>query len=85
MDEDTVIRFLEKRDLLPFSVFFTYVLSGGTLAITFFLRSSLDSFLDTLGYENLCDKTGYLVFEDDCTVILSRGALTNFQQLVERV
>ena len=78
MVED-VIEYLEKYEIYPYSVFATYALSNGALSITFFLAEDLNKFLDLVGYEKqLCDSTGYKLFKETLTIVLTDNALINF-------
>jgi hypothetical protein len=78
MVED-VIEYLEKHEIYPYSVFVTYAISNGALSITFYLQEDLDNFLDLVGYKKqLCDSTGYEVFRETLTVVLTDNALINF-------
>ena len=74
--QEEVIFSLDKLDISPFSVIFTYCLNdGGTLAISFWLDSDIDEFLDFVEYRSLCDKTGYLILRENNTVLVSGFAL----------
>ena len=77
--QESVIEFLGKNDISPFSVIFTYCLNdGGTLSITFWINSDIDEFLDHIEYKTICDKSGYLILRDNNTVIISGFALIDF-------
>ncbi len=78
MSVDKVIEYLETLDIFPYSVFFTYAISNGALSITFYVKEDLEKFLNTLNYNTLCDSSGFIVFEDNLTVILEKKALINF-------
>lgn len=77
--QEEVIAALGKLDISPFSVIFTYSLNdGGTLAITFWLDSDIDEFLNFVEYKSLCDKAGYLVLRSNNTILISGFALMDF-------
>ena len=77
--QEEVISSLSHLDISPFSVIFTYCLNdGGTLAITFWLDTDIDEFLDYVEYKSLCDKTGYLILRDNNTVLISGFALIDY-------
>lgn len=77
--QESVIKMLTNSDIYPFSVIFTYSggIDSGLLSITFFLRSDINKLLDILEYKTQCDKSGYTIFEETNTILLSDMALIN--------
>lgn len=73
--QETIIQFLEDKNLIPFDVIYTNEL-GGALSITFYMREDLGELLNYLGYKSMCDKSGFTVSGN--TVILSGMALLSF-------
>ena len=75
-----MFKFLEDNDIYPFSVTYTYELGldgSGALAITLYVKSDYDRLLEILDYKSQCDKSGYLVFPENNTIILQGMALAN--------
>ena len=75
---NSAIRFLEENELYPYSVIDTYCIENGALGITFYTSEDLNKFLDILDYREKCDQSGFQVFPETCTVVLSGNALLNF-------
>lgn len=61
----------ELYNISPFSVIYTECYGIVRISITLFGSDDLQEFLDFLGYRKLCDKTGFSVFYNKQTVILS--------------
>ena len=82
--QEEIIVFLDRLSISPFSVIFTYCLNnGGMLAITFWLDSDIDEFLDFVEYKSLCDKSGYLILRDNNTILISGFALIDFYSKIK--
>jgi hypothetical protein len=64
----------ETYDISPFSVIYTECKGISIISITLFGQDDLKELLDLLGYKRLCDKTGFNVFRDKNTVILTQMA-----------
>ncbi len=75
MEVDKILAFLETKDIYPFSVFYTDAINNGALSITFYLNEDLDQFLDILEYKSMCDNSGFEIFRDTQTVILTGRSL----------
>lgn len=72
---ETKIRdYLVSNNIYPFSVL--YIPSESILKISFFLQDDIQDFLKLSGYKEICDNSGFIVFED--TVLLSGIGLSNF-------
>ena len=67
--EEKAIKFLENHDIYPFSVFFTDI------------EEDLNEFLNLLDYKNLCDTSGYDIFPEDRTILLTGRGLMNYYLL----
>ncbi len=67
--EDRVRERLLLNELYPQSVFFTYEIGNGLLAIT--VIEGFDRLLGLLGYKEMCDRSGFDVFEPTNTVVLT--------------
>lgn len=80
--QEDIVDKLDKCDIHPFSVICSFSIGEGIISMTFYLRQDLTEFLDLLNYRSQCDKTGYLVLEDNNTVILSGLALINLYTLL---
>lgn len=80
--QEDIVDKLDKYDIHPFSVICSFSIGEGIISITFYLKQDLTEFLDLLNYKSQCDKTGYLVLEDNNTVILSGLALINLYTLL---
>jgi len=79
--EEKTVKFLENHNIYPFSVFFTDVIGSGALSITFYIEEDLNEFLNILGYKNLCDTSGYDIFLEDRTILLTGRGLMNYYLL----
>lgn len=79
--EEKTVKFLGEHNIYPFSVFFTDVIGSGALSITFFIEEDLEEFLDLLEYKNLCDTSGYDIFPEDRTVVLTGQGLMKYYLL----
>lgn len=79
--EEKTIKFLENHNIYPFSVFFTDVIGSGALSITFYIEEDLNEFLNLLDYKNLCDTSGYDIFLEDRTVLLTGRGLMSYYLL----
>jgi len=79
--EEKTVKFLENHNIYPFSVFFTDVIGSGALSITFYIEEDLNEFLNILGYKNLCDTSGYDIFPEDRTILLTGRGLMNYYLL----
>ena len=67
---------LVKREIYPFTVFYTYIGgSGGTLGLSFYSRFDLDELLEMLEYRSLCDKSGFRVIPETNTLIVTSQAI----------
>ena len=77
--QESVIKRLSDYDISPFSVIFTFQTEhDGLLAITFYINQDLQEVLKILDYKNQCDKSGFLVLEEQNTLLLYDLALINF-------
>lgn len=79
--EEKTIEFLETHNIYPFSVFFTDIIGSGALSITFFIEDDLKEFLEILGYKNLCDTSGYDIFPEERTILLTGQGLMKYYLL----
>lgn len=79
--EEKTIKFLENHNIYPYSVFFTDIIGTGALSITFYIDDDLNDFLNILDYKNLCDTTGYDVFLENRTVVLTGRGLMKYYLL----
>ena len=61
--------------------FFTDVIGSGALSITFYIEEDLNEFLNLLDYKNLCDTSGYDIFLEDRTILLTGRGLMNYYLL----
>lgn len=84
--QDAVVDFLGKYDIYPYSVTYTSEYSrsndGCIIGITTFIVEDLDMILDLLDYKSLCDKSGFFVFRDKCTIILQGMPLVHLYSLI---
>ena len=82
--QDHVTNKLVEREIFPYSVIFSYLegKSRGVLSITTFFPHQLQAILDLLDYKYECDKSGYFIFEDTNTLLLSGSA---FSKLLDRL
>jgi hypothetical protein len=83
--QEAVIKYLEKYDIYPFSVTYTsdYNRSsdGCILGITTYIVDDIDTILELLDYKSLCDKSGFTVFRENCTIILQGMPLVHLYSL----
>ena len=79
--EDQVRKILERREIYPFNITYTFELSGGLLSVTVYEEADLEDLLGALSYYSQCDKSGYLVIPETCTVIMTGMALLNLVML----
>jgi len=79
--EEKTIKFLENHNIYPYSVFFTDIIGTGALSITFYIDDDLNDFLNILDYKNLCDTTGYDIFLENRTVVLTGRGLMKYYLL----
>ena len=83
--QEKVINFLNKINIMPFSVIFTYGLEdGGTLSITFWIKDEIDELLEKINYRSICDKNGYMILEENNTVLISGFALMDFYSKISQ-
>lgn len=83
--QEKVIDFLGKLNIMPFSVVFTYGLEdGGTLSITFWIKNEINELLERIDYNSICDKTGYLILEENNTILISGFALMDFYSKINQ-
>ena len=75
----------ETYDISPFSVIYTECKGISILSITLFGREDLKELLDLLGYKRLCDKTGFSIFNDKNTVILTQMAKDLLFSLLKKI
>lgn len=75
--QNQILNGLIKLDIYPFSVIFTTIDKENLLSITFFLNQELKELLDFLNYKNLCDNSGYLILNENNTIIFTGIALMN--------
>lgn len=73
--QESVRKYLEDREIYPFSVIFTNEFNG-ILSITLYTIDDLNEILDTLGYKSMCDKSGFTIEKN--TLLLSGMALMSF-------
>ena len=77
--QNRIINRLIELDLYPYSVIFTFAIDNdGILSITFFTENQLDTFLELLEYNIMCDKSGVTILKDNFTILLSGTALVKF-------
>lgn len=69
--QDAITEFLTEHNIFPFSVTVSYSIDSGVLGITFYFIQDLKDFLKIMGYEYLCDKSGYTILENTNTVLIS--------------
>lgn len=69
--QERVTNFLTDHNIYPFSVTISYSIDSGILGITFYFTQDLNDFLGIMGYEYLCDKSGYTILENTNTVLIS--------------
>lgn len=69
--QDAITEFLTEHNIFPFSVTISYSIDSGVLGITFYFIQDLKDFLSLMGYEYLCDKSGYTILENTNTVLIS--------------
>ncbi len=81
IQEDIVAK-LDRYDIHPYSVVCSFAISEGIISITFYIKQDLSEFLDLLDYKSQCDKSGYLILEENNTIILSGLALINLYTLL---
>lgn len=80
--QEQVRKALEEKEIYPFSIVFTGKLgNGGLLAITTYIKSDLGTLLEVLGYDVMCDKSGYVVLEENNTILMMGMALSNLYTL----
>lgn len=79
--QDGAAKVLEELGIIPYSLIFTYKIEGGCLSITLFMKEALDLLLKELKYYDQCDKSGFNIFPESNTVILTGMALSNFYLL----
>lgn len=76
------IRISLDRDLgiCPYQVIFVDQKTNSTslLKISFWIPEEIDSVKKFIGYDTMCDKSGYIEFRDTNTIILRGIALLNF-------
>lgn len=80
--QDEIEKRLSSYDINPYSIICSFAFDSGIVSITFYLNSDLLEFLDILDYKNQCDKSGYLILEDNNTIILSGLGLINLYTLL---
>lgn len=80
--QDEIEKRLSNYDINPYSIICSFAFDNGVVSITFYLNSDLLEFLDILDYKNQCDKSGYLILEDNNTIILSGLGLINLYTLL---
>lgn len=80
--QEDIVAKLDRLDIHPYSIICSFAIGEGIISITFYLKQDLSEFLDLLSYRSQCDKTGYLVMEDNNTIILSGLALINLYTLL---
>ena len=80
--QDEIEKRLSNYDINPYSIICSFAIDSGIVSITFYLSSDLKEFLDILDYKNQCDKSGYLILEDNNTIILSGLGLINLYTLL---
>lgn len=84
--QEKIICLLGTFGISPFSVIFTYGLdNGGLLAMTFWLSSEVNEFLEKVEYRSICDKSGYLILESNNTIILSGYALIDIYSRAQQI
>lgn len=64
---------LLRQEIYPLSVFFTYEVCNGLLAIT--VIDDFKELLEFLQYTDTCDKSGFEIFPESKTVVLTGMAL----------
>lgn len=79
--QEGAVKVLEELGIIPYSLIFTYKIEGGCLSITLFMKEALDLLLKKLQYYEQCDKSGFNIFPESNTVILTGMALSNFYLL----
>lgn len=76
--ENLIKERLASLDLDAYSVFYTTAINGGMLSITFHMNEILKLFLKEIDFDSRCDKSGFEIYEDTNTVVMNKGALTDF-------
>ncbi len=80
-----VENYLDSKDISPQSVIFVSGRTGSIpiLKITFWLDFDIDSFKKIIDFRSMCDKSGYMEFKDNNTIILSGIVLAVLFKLIE--
>ena len=81
--QNNVTKFLVDHEIFPFSVIYTDCFGvGGLLAITFWISLDTGELLDCLDYSRICDKNGFIILEENNTVMMTGYAFLNFYSKV---
>lgn len=76
--QELIYKKLYDLNINPFSVICTFGLGfEGLVSITVYIKSEIKEILDLLNYKSICDKSGYIILEDNNTIIFTGMALIN--------
>lgn len=80
-----VENYLDSNGISPYSVIFVSSRSNSIpiLKLTFWLKSEINEFKKIIDYKSLCDKSGYMEFQNNNTIILSGIVLAVLFKIVE--
>lgn len=79
--QDAIRKALETTyELYPYDIIYIDQQQGSLslLKITVWIKEDLNTIKDIIDFPSLCDKTGFLEFQDTNTVIIRGYALLNF-------
>lgn len=74
--QEKITTWLEENEIYTSTVVFTFELCDGLLSITVYNDMDYEDLLNLIGYNDSCDKSGYILCEGK-TVLLKGLALAN--------